>query len=170
MKHTHPIQIACCLSDCRRSVDMRGFASGCFSRSRAVRGSERVVDWLRLMALFVPRERASVPADKSTGPKAKPSLVSLHPSTSLPVPSGISQAIMSPPNSRYKVKPKRHHAYTGFIFVIGFLLPPFGTLPRFVTAAHPQLTCMSFSCRSAVRDRQRLLDQRTSHSLWLRPR
>ncbi|KAF8607900.1 hypothetical protein BDV93DRAFT_282965 [Ceratobasidium sp. AG-I] len=38
---------------------------------------------------------------------------------------------MSPPNSRYKVKPKRHHAYTGFIFVIGFLLPPFAVAARF---------------------------------------
>lgn len=39
---------------------------------------------------------------------------------------------MTPPNSdRYKVKPKRHHAYTLFIFVIGFLLPPFAVAARF---------------------------------------
>ncbi|KAG8708550.1 hypothetical protein FRC11_006372 [Ceratobasidium sp. 423] len=38
---------------------------------------------------------------------------------------------MAPTNGRYKVKPKRHHAYTVFIFVIGFLLPPFAVAARF---------------------------------------
>ncbi|KAJ1308823.1 hypothetical protein OPQ81_004511 [Rhizoctonia solani] len=38
---------------------------------------------------------------------------------------------MAPANDRYKIKPKRHHAYTVFIFVIGFLLPPFAVAARF---------------------------------------
>ncbi|KDN51160.1 hypothetical protein RSAG8_00789, partial [Rhizoctonia solani AG-8 WAC10335] len=38
---------------------------------------------------------------------------------------------MAPANGRYKLKPKRHHAYTVFIFVIGFLLPPFAVAARF---------------------------------------
>ncbi|KAG9127191.1 hypothetical protein FRC07_000286 [Ceratobasidium sp. 392] len=38
---------------------------------------------------------------------------------------------MAPPGDRYKVKAKRHHAYTGFIFLIGFLLPPFAVAARF---------------------------------------
>ncbi|QRW16187.1 plasma membrane proteolipid [Rhizoctonia solani] len=38
---------------------------------------------------------------------------------------------MPPANGRYKIKPKRHHAYTVFIFVIGFLLPPFAVAARF---------------------------------------
>lgn len=37
----------------------------------------------------------------------------------------------APANGRYKVKPKRHHAYAVFIFVIGFLLPPFAVAARF---------------------------------------
>ncbi|KAF8681202.1 Proteolipid membrane potential modulator [Rhizoctonia solani] len=38
---------------------------------------------------------------------------------------------MPPANGRHKIKPKRHHAYTVFIFVIGFLLPPFAVAARF---------------------------------------
>ncbi|KAG8747413.1 hypothetical protein FRC10_001084 [Ceratobasidium sp. 414] len=42
-----------------------------------------------------------------------------------------ASAAMPPPGDRYKVKAKRHHAYTGFIFLIGFLLPPFAVAARF---------------------------------------
>jgi uncharacterized membrane protein YqaE (UPF0057 family) len=86
----------------------------------------------RLALRSQPINQPSILPSVSVLPLGSLGLCSPRPTSTMPPPNVR-------PNDRYKVKPKRHHAYTVFIFVIGFLLPPFGESPWWRVACDVRL-------------------------------
>lgn len=71
-------------------------------------------------------------------------------------------------NSKFDLKPKRHHGYSVVLFIMGTLFPPLGELSALLFADKGGAEYQSItSCRCTFWNREGLLVESATNNMWL---